>query len=383
MATYGGTDTSGLANADYQGRQAKLKAQMDHAQQVNQGLQGAGQQIQGGLDRGAQGAENMYGRQLEAARSGLELDPKSGKYVETKEEKEKRAFNQGATTRELDIREKGITQHAEEFKAEQGIRAQHSQIEAGRLALDAKREERLNIKESDDIKQWMQDRDDKINKQTNDLINDIQGHMLKAELGDNNSRNEVLGIMGRLAQMDPSAAKAYGDFQANPGAAGKESLDRMKTAFQQMTTAVALQTTASTGYISGMVDPRSPAMQKFYATRDGIVQIMQAQMNNEAAFLMTLPPDMREAARRKQKYSGMTQEERNLDANKAAAIAMRMIDTNTGAPNGAGQQQPSGPAGPQQPTKLGAQQQQQQQQPGQQQPRFPGSYLERVKYPPR
>src|SRR6185369_6585676 len=242
MATYGGTDTSGLANADLAGRQQKLKAQMDYAQQVNQGLQGAGQQIQGGLGQAAQADEAAKGRQLEAARSGLELDSKTGKYVETAPANQQR--------------QQELNQQGEQLKQESGLRQQHSATEMARANVDAMREERLMQEFNTKTGIEREDARNKLNSGVDDRLEKATDQMIRLQTGDLSAQKESIALLAPLAQSNPKMKGALDEILS--GKTTPEGMQTIMSSLQEQRNQIALSGAAKTGYISPLVDPSSP-----------------------------------------------------------------------------------------------------------------------------
>lgn len=370
MATYGGTDTSGLANADYQGRQAKLKAQMDHAQQVNQGLQGAGQQIQGGLTQG-QGAifqqeEAEKGRKLEAARSGLELDPKTGKYVETAPAAEQRQFAQGKAVAEYGLekdyrtsqvlqRQQELNQEGERLKQETGLRQSHSAAEMAKVNLDAAREERLLTEFHTKTGQEREDARNKLNDTTNEMLEENTRQMVRLQLGDLEAQKNAIGMLSIPAQNNPKLAEALKGMLT--GNSTPEGMKEVMSSLQEQRNAIAISGAAKTGYMSPLVDPTSPTMQDFYSFRKLYTRRMEGDMAAELEILKQIPEGDREGYKDFLRLSSMSQEDRVALATRAAARGYQGISMARRAA-GAGSGQSAGGAGPQQQTKLGQRPQQ-------------------------
>src|SRR6185369_16398494 len=306
MATYGGTDTSGLANADLAGRQQKLKAQMDYAQQVNQGLQGAGQQIQGGLGQAAQADEAAKGRQLEAARSGLELDSKTGKYVETAPAKQQREFSQGRQVAEYGLekdyktsqilqRQQELNQQGEQLKQESGLRQQHSATEMARANVDAMREERLMQEFNTKTGIEREDARNKLNSGVDDRLEKATDQMIRLQTGDLSAQKESIALLAPLAQSNPKMKGALDEILS--GKTTPEGMQTIMSSLQEQRNQIALSGAAKTGYISPLVDPSSPMMQEFYSFRNLYTRRMEGDMAAEMQIMQQLPEGERDSMR--------------------------------------------------------------------------------------
>jgi len=369
MATYGGTDTSGLANADLAGRQQKLKAQMDYAQQVNQGLQGAGQQIQGGLGQAAQADEAAKGRQLEAARSGLELDSKTGKYVETAPAKQQREFSQGRQVAEYGLekdyktsqilqRQQELNQQGEQLKQESGLRQQHSATEMARANVDAMREERLMQEFNTKTGIEREDARNKLNSGVDDRLEKATDQMIRLQTGDLSAQKESIALLAPLAQSNPKMKGALDEILS--GKTTPEGMQTIMSSLQEQRNQIALSGAAKTGYISPLVDPSSPMMQEFYSFRNLYTRRMEGDMAAEMQIMQQLPEGERDSMRSYLRLSAKTQEDRVRLANQAAAqgfLGITMARRAAGASSGQSGPGGGGPRpGASQPTKLGGSQ---------------------------
>jgi hypothetical protein len=328
MATYGGVDTSGLGGADLAGRQQKLKAQMDYAQQVNQGLQGAGQQIQSGLNQVVQYHEAEKNRKLEAARAGLEFDTANNRYTESPEAKQKRTFEQGRQVAEYglekDYKTSEILQRQQQLGIEQqkvnlegGLKQQDSATRAKIADVDAMREERLMMEYNTKTGVDKLAARDKIDAGTDKLFEDNTSNMIKLATGDAATQKATIALLAPLADKNPALKQALQN--SLTGQTTPDDMKQILSTLQEQRNQIALSGAAKTGYISPLVDPSSPTMQQYYAFRNLYTKRMEGDMAAEMQILKMLPDDQKAGFQQYLRLTPKTQEERVRLANQASA----------------------------------------------------------------
>lgn len=336
MPTYGGADTTNLANADASGRQQVLKARMDAAEQTNKQNASTQQNITQGLGTAQQAVmqtdQAEKSRQLEAARSGLEYSTDKKGYVPSAAAAEEKAqvrkdvgIQQSQGQQKIDIEKSKV-------EGETGLKQQEAATQMANAKVSAMREGRLaeeqSVKTAQEKAEWRFKQD----SATDNRIEEITKMQIGLELGDQKAHSEAINMLSG----NPQYKQVLEEIKS--GNASPEGIQQVRSALNEAKNAAAISGAAQNGYISMMADPTSPTMQRFYQTRQIHQTILENDMNREFQYLQMLPQEEQGNAKKYLTYTRMSQEDRVRFVNQQSALSFQGIETGRilGANSGGG-----------------------------------------------